>query len=396
MRNDLKPVVLQAIGSGSRLSARGLAVGLSFILAACSTPGVKVTPETANVQGQEAEARDVHKVMSLTVAAVGDIMLGTDYPHDRLPPPDLNLLDPVSHTLQQADITFGNLEGVMMDGGKPFKQCSNPAHCYLFRTPSRYVEQLKQAGFDVLSLANNHARDFGEEGRSSSMAVLEASGILHSGRDGDIASWEVKGKKIALIAFAPFAGANSMHALKQVREQITALDHDHDIVLVSIHAGAEGAGVERVPFAREYYHGENRGDVVEFARLAVDSGADLVLGHGPHVPRAVELYNGRLIAYSLGNFATYWGIKVTGANGLAPILTAELAPDGRFLGGKIVSARQIRPAGPIPDDDHTAARMMRELTLSDFPETPLIIDERGDISVVTPSLLSGAPPKTHP
>lgn len=396
MRNDLKPFVLHSINSGARFSARGLAVGLSFILAACSTPGVKVTPEPAPTPAQETEALESLPVVNLTVAAVGDIMLGTDYPRDRLPPPELSLLEPVSHVLQQADITFGNLEGVLMDGGKPVKQCSNPAHCYLFRTPGRFVEQLKQAGFDVVSLANNHARDFGEEGRSTSMALLASSGIHHSGRDGDVASWEVKGKKVALIAFAPFAGANSMHALDQARQRISDLDNSHDIVLVSFHGGAEGVGVERVPFAMEVYHGEARGDVVEFSRLAVDAGADMVLGHGPHVPRALELYNGRLIAYSLGNFATYWGINVRGANGLAPILTAELAPDGRFLGGKIVSARQIRPAGPVPDEQHTAARVIRDLTLADFPDTPLIIDERGNISVTTPSLLSGAPPEVNP
>lgn len=394
MRTDLKGYVMHTISSSARFSTRGLAVGLSFILAACSTPGVRVTPETG--AAQESESLESPQAFSLSVAAVGDIMLGTDYPHDRLPPAELNLLEPVSHTLQQADIAFGNLEGVLLDGGKPFKQCSNPAHCYLFRTPGRFVEQLKQAGFNVMSLANNHARDFGEEGRSSSMELLAAAGIHHSGRDGDIASWEVKGKKIALIAFAPFAGANSMHALELMQERVTELDLSHDIVMVSFHGGAEGAGVEHVPFAREFYHGEDRGDVVEFARLAVEAGADLVLGHGPHVPRAIELYNERLIAYSLGNFATYWGINVRGTNGLAPILIAELGPDGRFLGGKVESARQLRPAGPVPDDTHTAARVMRELTLADFPETPLIIDERGNISVATPSLLSGAPPQVIP
>ncbi len=392
MRSDLKPLILNAVNSGGRLSARGLAVGLSFILAACSSPGVRVTPEA----GAPQEAQEQPQPMNLTVAAVGDIMLGTDYPHGRLPPPELDLLKPVSHTLQQADIAFGNLEGVLMDGGAPVKQCSNPAHCYLFRTPSRFAEQLSRAGFDIMSLANNHARDFGEEGRSSSMAALAASGIHHSGREGDIASLEVKGNKVALIAFAPFAGANSMHALDQMKERIAQLNSNHDIVLVSFHGGAEGAGVERLPFAREFYHGEDRGDVVEFARLAVEAGADMVLGHGPHVPRALELYQGRLIAYSLGNFATYWGIKVSGANGLAPILTAELAPDGRFLSGKIVSARQLRPAGPVPDEAHTAAQMIRELTLADFPDTPLVIDKRGNISVVTPSLLSGAPPTVKP
>ncbi len=394
MRTDLKAYVMHTISSSARFSTRGLAVGLSFILAACSTPGVRVTPDTG--AAQESEALESQQPFSLSVAAVGDIMLGTDYPHDRLPPAELNLLEPVSHTLQQADIAFGNLEGVLLDGGQPFKRCSNPAHCYLFRTPGSFVEQLKQAGFNVMSLANNHARDFGEEGRSSSMELLAAAGIHHSGREGDIASWEVKGKKIALIAFAPFAGANSMHALDWMQERVTALDLSHDIVMISFHGGAEGAGVEHVPFAKEFYHGEDRGDVVEFARLAVEAGADLVLGHGPHVPRALELYNERLIAYSLGNFATYWGINVRGVNGLAPILIAELAPDGRFLGGKVESARQLRPAGPVPDDTHTAARVIRDLTLADFPETPLIIDERGNISVASPSLLSGAPPQVIP
>lgn len=390
MRNDLKPHVQQGISSSACFSARGLAMGLSFILAACSTPGVKVSHDAS--PAQKAESLKAPKELSLTVAAVGDIMLGTDYPHNRLPPSEINLLEPVVHTLQQADIAFGNLEGVLMDGGEPFKQCNNPAHCYLFRTPGRFVEQLKTAGFDVMSLANNHARDFGEDGRTRSMEILAAAGIQHSGRDGDVASWEVKGMKVALIAFAPFAGANSMLIKGLVQERIAELDRSHDIVLVSFHGGAEGAGVERVPFAREFYYGEDRGDVVAFAHLAVNSGADLVLGHGPHVPRAVELYNGRLIAYSLGNFATYWGINVSGANGLAPILTAELAVDGRFIGGKIVSTHQIRPGGPVPDDACTAARRIRDLTLADFPETPLAIDERGNISITAPSLLSGSPP----
>lgn len=380
--------------SSARFSIRGLAVGLSFIMAACSSTGVRVSTDIT--PAQKAESQESTKKANLTIAAVGDIMLGTDYPLDRLPPPEVNLLEPVADTLQQADITFGNLEGVLLNGGEPFKQCGNPSRCYLFRTPGRFVEQLKQAGFDVMSLANNHARDFGEEGRSSSMALLAAAGIRHSGRDGEIASWEVKGNKVALIAFAPFAGSNSMHALDQVRERIAELDRSHDIVMVSFHGGAEGAGVERIPFAKEYYYGEDRGDVVEFAHVAVEAGADLVLGHGPHVPRALELYGQRLIAYSLGNFATYWGIKVTGANGLAPILTAELAPDGRFLNGTIVSARQLRPAGPVPDDKHSAARVIRDLTSADFPDTALVIDDRGNISVTTPSLLSGSPPSLSP
>ena len=393
MSVDAKKLALNARAPAARISTRGLAVGLSFILAACSAPGIKDSAEKDSslsvLSGQAG------LTSPLTVAAVGDIMLGTDFPQDRLPPPDIKLLEPVSYSLQQADIAFGNLEGVLLDGGEPVKRCSNPANCYLFRTPTRFVQQLKQAGFDAMTLANNHARDFGEEGRGNSMAVLAGAGILHSGREGDIASWEVKGKKVALIAFAPFAGANSMLAPALVQERIGQLDRSHDIVLVSFHGGAEGADVARLPFATEYYHGEDRGNVVEFAHLAVQAGADLVVGHGPHVPRALELYHDRLIAYSLGNFATYWGIKVSGDNGLAPILTVELGPDGRFQGGAIVSARQVRPAGPVPDDEHTAALQIRALTQADFPMTTLTIDGRGKISVATPSVLSGSPPQAY-
>jgi len=378
----------QRWSAGGIYSSRGLAVCLSFMLAACSSTTVRdAEPVSTNPVDN-----DVTQLPNLTIAAVGDIMLGTDYPERRLPPADISLLAPVSHTLRDADITFGNLEGVLQDGGEPVKRCANPAHCYLFRTPGHYVEELSAAGFDVISLANNHARDFGEEGRASSMALLASKGIAHTGRSGDVARLEIKKNRLAVIAFAPFQGSNNMLDHDSVRRQIRSLADEHNIVVVSFHGGAEGSDKMRIPFAREYYHGEDRGDVVEFARMAVDAGADLILGHGPHVPRAVELYKDRLIAYSLGNFATYWGIKISGVNGLAPILTAELAADGRFVRGKITSARQLRPAGPLPDEAHGAARKIRELSLADFPSSPLIIDQRGNIRVTRPSSASGAPP----
>ena len=131
-----------------------------------------------------------------------------------------------------------------------------------------------------------------------------------------------------MIAFAPNVGANSLNDHEIAVERVRALAADNDIVIVSFHAGAEGDGAEQLPFAREYYVGEDRGDVVMFAHAMVDAGADLLLGHGPHVARAMELYRDRLIAYSLGNFATYYGIGVEGNRGIAPILTARLDGEG--------------------------------------------------------------------
>ncbi len=341
---------------------------------------VEQEPLITQADEQPVLAEPVKPLPNITIAAVGDIMLGTDFPDNRLPPGDgRHLLDGVTDTLNGVDVAFGNLEGGLFDGGEPFKKCSNPSLCYLFRSPARYVENLKRAGFDVVSLANNHARDFGEAGRSATMATLDAAGILHSGRAGDVASWQVNGVRVGLIAFAPFAGSHDMLNTPEAVRLITAFAQQHDVTLVSVHAGAEGRDALHLPFSKEAYHGENRGDVVKFAHLAVDAGADIVIGHGPHVPRAIELYRDRLIAYSLGNFATYRGFRISGENGLAPILLAELGSDGRFVAGRVVSARQYRPDGTRIDPRGRAARLMQQLTASDFPEGVLDIKKDGTI-----------------
>ncbi len=370
----------------------------TLIQAACS--GVATRPDVAD---EQTKALDAHRAASvidaaspsttpippaepqpprqITFAAVGDIMLGSDYPQYRLADDAAALLSPVAPVLQQADITFGNLEGVLLDGGEPRKRCSNPSRCYLFRSPESYAATLAGAGFDVMSLGNNHARDFGEEGRDASMRALQQAGIRHSGRVGDIATWDQGGLKMAMVAFAPFGGSHDMNDMEAGRSLIERLASQSDILLVSFHGGAEGAEKTRLPFAMETFHGEQRGDVVAFGRMAVEAGADLVIGHGPHVPRAMELHQGRLIAYSLGNFATYWGINVRGVNGLAPILLATLDEEGRFVSGQIHSNIQKRPYGPIPDSKHQAARLIRDLTEQDFPQGRLLIADDGHLSI---------------
>jgi len=317
----------------------------------------------------------------LTLAAVGDVMLGTDFPENILPDDDgVGFLQAVTPILSAPDVAFGNLEGVLQDGGEPVKQCKNPKICFLFRSPTRYAAYLQAAGFDVMSLANNHARDFGEEGRSSSMAALDAVGIRHSGREGTVASWVANGRRVALVAFAPNVGSNSLNDPQIGLPLVSQLAATHDIVIVSFHGGAEGNGAEVLPFAREIFAGEDRGNVVEFARAMVDAGADLVIGHGPHVVRPLELYHDRLIAYSLGNFATYYGISVEGIRGIAPILLLTLDDDGRFLSGKIEATTQIRPAGPSLDPAKSVITLLRTLTGTAFPDGILQIGEDGTLA----------------
>lgn len=311
------------------------------------------------------------------------MMLGTDYPENHLPDDDgVSFLAELTPILSAADLTFGNLEGVLVDGGEPGKKCSNPDTCYLFRSPTRYAEHFRDAGFDVLSLANNHARDFGEEGRTSTMEAIAAAGMLHSGREGDFASLERKGLRIAVLAYAVTKNSNLLLDYELAERTVREHAASHDIVIVSFHGGAEGQDATHLAFDEEEYYGEPRGDVVRFSRMVVDAGADLVIGHGPHVVRGMETYKGRLIAYSLGNFATYYGISVAGINGLAPVLVTTLDGEGRFIEGEIISTVQLRPAGPSIDETARALKLIRKLSGEDFDQRSLRFLPSGHIEPI--------------
>jgi hypothetical protein len=317
----------------------------------------------------------------ISIAAVGDMMIGTDYPKNHLPDDDgINFFAHVTPILSSADIAVGNLEGTLIDGGEPAKKCKNLNACYLFRSPARYAQYYRDAGFDALSVANNHARDFGEDGRTATMQALDAVGIHHSGRAGEFASFETKGLSIAFLAYAVTQKSNLLHDYELAERTVAEFAATHDIVIVTFHGGAEGASMMHVPFAEEEYYGEPRGDVARFSRSMVDAGADLVLGHGPHVVRGMERYKGRLIAYSLGNFATYYGISVEGAKGIAPILLTTLDQEGRFIEGEIVSTVQIRPDGPSIDEEQRALKLIRGLSFEDFDDPGLTFHPDGRIS----------------
>jgi len=383
--------------SGFALAIRLHAVSLLALLGACAAPA---PPEPDSPPSPPAEVPEVvpaetapvppkrstptpRLLRTVTIAAVGDMMLGTDYPENILPDDDgVGFLADVAPILSAADLAVGNLEGVLLDGGEPAKKCSNPRACYLFRSPSRYVEYYRNAGFDALSLANNHSRDFGEEGRLASMQTLAAAGIHHSGLEGDFATIEVDGLRVAFLAYAVTRNSNLVLDYDLARATVAGYAGNHDIVIVSFHGGAEGSNVEHLPFAEEEYFNEPRGNVVQFARAVVDAGADFVFGHGPHVVRAMEHYKGRLIAYSLGNFATYYGISVDGMRGIAPILAVTLDEEGRFIEGRIHSTVQIRPDGPSIDPENRALGLIRDLSNEDFGSSGLHFETDGTIRPV--------------
>lgn len=316
------------------------------------------------------------------IAAGGDVMLGSPYPNaSRMPPNDgKNLLDPVAPLFKAADIAFANLEGPMIDSGNSAK-CGASAGktCFAFRMPTRYAEYLKDAGLDVMSLANNHAGDFGDTGRETTRKTLESVGIKHAGSDKEqyaLTFLEVKGKKVAVVAFAHNSTVPNINDLDFARALVEKTAKESDIVMVSFHGGAEGAVNAHVPQRKEIFLGEERGNLPLFARTVIDAGADVVIGHGPHVLRGMEIYKGRLIAYSLGNFATYGWFPLVGATAETLVLDVNLAADGKFIDGKI-NPFVLRDRGILnPDPANAAVRTIKSLSKSDFPNTmPKISDD---------------------
>lgn len=319
---------------------------------------------------------------TVTVIGVGDIMMGTNYPEDKLPPDDgAGLMKEVEQVLSNADVTFGNLEGVLLNSGGTPKTCRDPKVCYAFRTPVRYVSNLLSAGFDVMSLANNHAGDMGDIGRASSIRTLTEAGILHAGQlSQKTVTFEKNGVRYGLVAFSPNSNCVPLNDLEGARKLVRQLRDSVDIVIVSFHGGAEGAQYQNVPRSEELFHGENRGDVYKFSHTLIDEGADIVFGHGPHVTRAVEVYKDRFIAYSLGNFCTYRGISVAGVNGLAPIIKVFTDRSGNFFKAEITPTFQSYATGVRIDPEKRVIRKIQELTKKDFPECRISIDDNGLIT----------------
>lgn len=316
---------------------------------------------------------------AIRVAAVGDIMMGTTFPESILPPEDgATLFRSVTPLFAGHDVVFGNLEGPLTEVSRSPK-CPKPRHrgrpCFAFRTPPRYAARLAEAGFTAVNVANNHALDFGMEGLDNTLEALDAAGIQPVGGD-RVAVFTISGKSVAMAGFSYSLRTRYVHPLQDIeaaQEIVAELKRGYDLVVVSFHGGAEGARAMRVTDAEEEFMGENRGNVIRFARAVVDAGADLVLGHGPHVPRAIEVYRGKLIAYSLGNFAVYSMFNIKGPSGLGYALLAELDPEtGDVLRFRTPSVALRHPGIPHPDPSGKAEALLRALSeefLAGEPDT---------------------------
>jgi hypothetical protein len=294
---------------------------------------------------------------SLTLAWVGDIALNS-----RLGP---GAFAGVAHRLRAADLAVGNLEGALSRRGDVKCAGGGGSACFAFVSPPANAGRLRAAGFDVANLANNHALDAGAAGRGDTVAALHAAGIASTGARGQVTIVRRGGVRIALLGFAPYRWASPLLDLGATRRLVRRAARRADLVVVLMHAGAEGTGALHTPRGPEHAYGEARGNARAFAHAAVAAGADLVLGSGPHVIRGVERHRGRLIAYSLGNFAGDPPLVVGGVLGESAIITVRVRADGVALGGRWAAVR-IEGGRPRPDPTGASIALVRRLSRADF------------------------------
>jgi hypothetical protein len=308
-------------------------------------PGIGVEPKTGSV----------------TISAVGDTMLG--YAGVLAPNPG-GYFDGVSSQIT-GDIRFANLEGALTDLTSGKCAVLHTA-CYEFRAPPSWAHYFKHAGFTIVSNANNHAFDFWQAGLDDTVAALDQAGLAHTGRTREITYVKVRNLTVAFIGVASYPNTGPLNDYPAARALIHTADAKADIVVVAMHAGAEGTSALHLTGRDEIYGGENRGNPEAFARMAIDAGADLIIGYSPHVLRAMEIYHHRLIAYSLGNFAGYHNFTLDGDLGVSGILQAKLAADGRFLSGRFVSTRLVGPGQPELDPTGRGAALIEQLSRDDL------------------------------
>lgn len=293
MQNFVK-ILLAATGGLLVLAGLWYALNVSHTFSIEGNRPVETTRERgAEDEPQVSPAR-------VTLLAVGDVMLSRNVEQKMLARNDWNYpFEKTQALTSQVDLTFGNLETTILEG-KIVKSGS-----FLFRTDPQAVAGLKYAGFDVLSLANNHMLNYGRGGIESTLRELDAAGIAHAGAGLSEASAqapvvrEVKGMRFGFLAYTYAKeggkgedgqryGTDDMETERMKRE-VAALKREVDVVVVSMHAGTE---YETGPSAFQR----------EFARAAVEAGASLVIGHHPHVVQTAERYKDGYILYSLGNF----------------------------------------------------------------------------------------------
>lgn len=285
---------------------------------------------------------------ALRLALVGDVMLGrlVDRTIATIEPPDpLHPWGDLLPELRAADLTIGNLECCISERGEPWAPENKPFH---FRAGPWAAPSLADAGFDFVSLANNHALDYGAIALEDTLSYLSRHGVVHSGAGRDLAEasqparFEVKGWRIAVLAAADhpsdFAATptapgtrvivprvDDAGGIELIRDVARERESGYDLVVVSLHWGPN---MNRVPLP----------GFPEFARALIDAGARIVHGHSAHLFQRVERYGDGIILYDTGDFVDDYAIDPVERNDLQFLYKLELDGAGA-IGLELVPVR---------------------------------------------------------
>jgi hypothetical protein len=320
---------------------------------------------------------------TLVIVGVGDVMLGTIIPSRTYLPAGEDCskeFTNVKEIIQKADAAFCNLEGVFTDTPDGKKPCKKD-DCWTFGMPTHFANCLADAGFDLISNANNHCKDFGSAGKISTAKALDSAGLHYAGWLTNPYTIYIKDSiKYGFCAFSPESGNCDIRNYPEAIKIVHYLDSVCDVVIVSFHSGAEGPEQQHVTRKDEIFMGYNRGNVYDFTHKMIDAGADVIFGHGPHVTRGIEVYKNRFVAYSMGNFCTYSRVSIAGVCGLAPIMQVSTDRKGKFLKAQITSTYQLKFQSPFIDPDKRVLKVIQNLTKTDFPDVMINISDEGVVT----------------
>lgn len=327
--------------------------------------------------GESADFRPDAATRQVRISAVGDLILGST---PNVPSDPYSYLAPVRKAIRwKAGVVFANLEGTLTT--QTHSKCSgssSSSNCFAFRNPPSFAHAFRRTGFSVLNDANNHSHDYGQAGLSQTVHSIRRAGMVPTGLPGEICYQKTGGVRVGLVAFAPYRNTADMLDLPTARRMIRKAGRHADLVVVYMHAGAEGSDRQHVTGHEEYYLGEDRGNPEKFAHLAVRAGADLVIASGPHVLRGMEFYRHRLIAYSLGNFANFHNFAGGGVLSDSAILHVTLTASGRYVSGRLVPVQLQDGGRAVPGGNSVS--VVRHLSHQDFPATSARFGRRGGIT----------------
>jgi len=315
-----------------------------------------------------------------------ELRMRTEYGRDGEPS---TLLAPLRSLMSSADIILLNIESAIGAGPAATKCGRRSTNCYAFRSPPSSARALRALSLErtiVGNVANNHARDAGARGLDSTVAALRRAGVLVTGLDTIATPVPTPaGDTIGMLGFYTSVETPDARDTAAVFRHVARAFERYPVVIATMHLGAEGAAAQRTVDVSERFLGIDRGNPVAFADAAVRGGAALVVGHGPHVLRAMEWRDrGALIAYSLGNLLTYGPFTNTDPLNRGAVLCTTFDTTGRVSSADLASTVQRAPGVLEADAAGRAAALTDSLARLDFPRTGARVNATGALAPRSP------------